>query len=190
MSEDQSRIDRILDILDTGDQSSNEVGEYVDTDMCGRCGLRPPIEDSEFCDGCRAWLLGDVEDPPETEDLLTWFDRQYVSSYPPYRNQHEIAESLVRQGPSYEDVSIRREPTRPQPRRWEIEGTGVVPRPGDVATMEEPVVEELYFVESALRPDHTPNIARRVVHGRVRRVHVEIRNDGITRWVAEVVEER
>ena len=62
-----TRSQKILDVIDAGlqtprpDPSFGEVSETV-YDVCVRCG-RAPFEESEFCEGCRAFLLGDGDDP-------------------------------------------------------------------------------------------------------------------------------
>lgn len=66
---DKTRIDRVLDVIDTGlqtpmpDPSFGEISPRVST-RCARCDYRDPGDDSEFCDACRAYLLGDAPEPP------------------------------------------------------------------------------------------------------------------------------
>jgi hypothetical protein len=62
-----SRVDRILESLDTGLQSSNEVQYYGDTyDYCWRC-LKVETVGGSACDKCVAWMSCETdEDPVET----------------------------------------------------------------------------------------------------------------------------
>lgn len=72
--------DRILDLIDAGLQSSTEAGQSLgDPDLCARCQHTPHADDSDFCAGCRAYLLGDSDvdtrQPPDnTERLLLLSD--------------------------------------------------------------------------------------------------------------------
>lgn len=62
-------IDKILDIIDAGLQSSPEIG-YGHTDTsrnsCARCQLNEPVEGGDLCIGCRRFLLGDSDEDPKT----------------------------------------------------------------------------------------------------------------------------
>lgn len=60
----RDRTERILEILDQGIGSSAEDGYgAIIPDRCARCVRRDPVEDSDFCGPCRAFLLGDGPDP-------------------------------------------------------------------------------------------------------------------------------
>lgn len=78
------RITKILDVLDTGLQSSPESDMYRDVapivhDGCTRCrGVQ--AEDSEFCAGCRSFLLGDSDvDPTAPRNQFETFREQFPS---------------------------------------------------------------------------------------------------------------
>ena len=61
------RVDRILDVIDAGLQSSPEAsyGEISYGDKtCVRCRSTDLEPSGEFCGPCRAFLLGDSEDDP------------------------------------------------------------------------------------------------------------------------------
>lgn len=62
-------IDKILDTIDAGLQSSPEIG-YGHTDtsrnFCARCQLNEPVEGGDLCIGCRRFLLGDSDEDPKT----------------------------------------------------------------------------------------------------------------------------
>lgn len=62
-------VDRILDLIDAGLQSSPEAGYGTDhqPDACARCQEHPPVEDGDLCDGCRTFLLGDSDSDPREE---------------------------------------------------------------------------------------------------------------------------
>lgn len=60
--------DRILAAIDAGMQTSPESDVYVDVapailDVCVRCQRRDRDGDSDWCEPCRAFLLGDAPDP-------------------------------------------------------------------------------------------------------------------------------
>lgn len=58
-----SRVDKVLELIDGGLQSSSERGYVsVAVDRCPRCVSREPCDGSEFCGPCRAFLLGDGPD--------------------------------------------------------------------------------------------------------------------------------
>ena len=59
-------IDRILDVLDVGLQTSDEHGYGTDLngDACARCQRHEPAEGGDLCTGCRAFLLGDTNEDP------------------------------------------------------------------------------------------------------------------------------
>lgn len=61
-----AEVDRILDILDVGLQTSAEHGYGTDRDagQCARCQCHEPMPDGDLCAGCRAFLLGDSDDDP------------------------------------------------------------------------------------------------------------------------------
>lgn len=59
------RADRILDLIDTGLQHSHEPAmPLAPAGRCTRCQHHPADVDSDFCDGCRAFLLGDSDQDP------------------------------------------------------------------------------------------------------------------------------
>jgi hypothetical protein len=59
-------VDRILDILDVGLQTSAEHGYGTDdrNGLCARCQRNDPMPEGDLCAGCRAFLLGDSDDDP------------------------------------------------------------------------------------------------------------------------------
>jgi hypothetical protein len=59
-------VDRILDVIDAGLQSSTEMGYGSDRwpDRCVRCQEATPAESGDLCAGCRAFLLGDSDVDP------------------------------------------------------------------------------------------------------------------------------
>jgi hypothetical protein len=64
-------LDRILDIIDAGLQSSPEADMYSDVapsvgSGCVRCPATEVAEGGDLCDGCRAFLLGDTDTDPAT----------------------------------------------------------------------------------------------------------------------------
>jgi thiol-disulfide isomerase/thioredoxin len=69
------RLDRALSALDVGLQESPESHVYGDvapvvTDVCVRCERRDRFGDSDWCEPCRAYLLGDTD----TDPMLSWDD--------------------------------------------------------------------------------------------------------------------
>lgn len=71
-------VDRILDIIDGGlqtpkpDPTFGEVSPR-NVEECARCSKRQLAEDSDFCDACRAYLLGDSETAPPTVTTIERF---------------------------------------------------------------------------------------------------------------------
>jgi hypothetical protein len=64
-----ARPQDIIDLIDVGLQTpapDPTYGEVSPTNQetCARCH-RPPADESDWCEGCRAFLLGDREDPRE-----------------------------------------------------------------------------------------------------------------------------
>ena len=64
-------VDRILDVLDVGLQTSTETGYGTDHDAerCARCQRHDPAEGGDLCPGCRAFLLGDSDDDPTASQM-------------------------------------------------------------------------------------------------------------------------
>lgn len=63
---DVSQLDRVLDLLDTGLQSTTEpsFGSDHDPEDCARCQRRPTIDTGDLCASCRAFLVGASDDDP------------------------------------------------------------------------------------------------------------------------------
>ena len=63
------RLERVLAILDAGEQSSPEPGYGTDMrpGFCARCQRHEPAPNGELCGGCRAFLLGDTDEDPGDE---------------------------------------------------------------------------------------------------------------------------
>jgi hypothetical protein len=62
-----SRAQKIVDLIDVGLQTPAPDPTYgevspINRETCARCH-RPPADESDWCEGCRAFLLGDREDP-------------------------------------------------------------------------------------------------------------------------------
>lgn len=62
--------DEALRVIDVGLQSSPESDMYSDvapviSGRCSRCDRREPVESSDFCEPCRAYLLGDAPEPAD-----------------------------------------------------------------------------------------------------------------------------
>lgn len=63
----KTSTDRILRAIDGGLQSSTETASTEPLDdpaACVRCTDRQPVEGSDFCGPCRAWMLGDSANDP------------------------------------------------------------------------------------------------------------------------------
>lgn len=60
------RLDKILDTIDGGLQSTTEMPTSypMDTSLCVSCCAAPPAEDSSWCEPCRARLLDESLPPP------------------------------------------------------------------------------------------------------------------------------
>lgn len=60
------RLERVLELLDTGTQSSPEPGYGTDwrPQLCARCQRHDPMPDGDLCEGCRAFLLDDTDEDP------------------------------------------------------------------------------------------------------------------------------
>ncbi|MGH9032874.1 MAG: hypothetical protein ACRDZV_12170 [Acidimicrobiia bacterium] len=102
-------VDRIVDLIDDAFQSSDEGGHTWagDPDLCTRCTEYPPGEASDFCAGCRAFLLGDSDDDPAAvaraiEDVVgraLWITVQFTISIEAFgaamqRVAEQIAEDM------------------------------------------------------------------------------------------------
>lgn len=61
-----TQVDSILDVIDAGLQSSSDHGYGTDhrPEACARCQRHDPVEGGDLCEGCRAFLLGDVDEDP------------------------------------------------------------------------------------------------------------------------------
>lgn len=67
----ESALDRALAALDAGLQRSAEPADSVgDLTRCARCLDEPRATESEFCAGCRAYLLREELDVPVDADTL------------------------------------------------------------------------------------------------------------------------
>ena len=63
--------DRIIDLIDAGLGQSAEGGYgEIHPESCARCVRRDPAEGSDFCEPCRAFLLGDGPDPTDDRYAL------------------------------------------------------------------------------------------------------------------------
>jgi hypothetical protein len=73
-----SAIDRVLEVLDVGTQSSTETGltpdgwgaPERDDDACSRCQHAPAAEGRDLCVGCRDFLLEDSDVDPARDRSL------------------------------------------------------------------------------------------------------------------------
>lgn len=66
----ESALDRVLEVLDAGPQSSSETGARLgDPHRCARCLATDRAPQSEFCAECRAFLLEDSTEDPVKEEL-------------------------------------------------------------------------------------------------------------------------
>lgn len=64
----KSALDRALEALDSGAQVSPETGEGLgDPTRCARCLRAERAEGSEFCAGCRAFILEDSNEDPAAD---------------------------------------------------------------------------------------------------------------------------
>lgn len=73
-------VDRILDLIDTGLQHSHEPAmPLAPPGRCTRCQHHPADADSDFCDGCRAFLLGDSDQDPKTSPAALFSFDQVIS---------------------------------------------------------------------------------------------------------------
>ena len=64
-----SRVDRILETIETGLQHSNEVQYYGDTyDYCWRC-LKTETVGGRACDKCVAWMSCESDEDPAATDF-------------------------------------------------------------------------------------------------------------------------
>lgn len=63
------RLERVLNALDAGDQSSAETsyGTDLDPTRCARCQHHDPAPQGDLCGGCRTFLLGDTDDDPRAD---------------------------------------------------------------------------------------------------------------------------
>lgn len=94
-------VDRILDLIDAGLQSSPEVGmELAEPGWCTRCTRLPVADDSEFCPTCRAYLLGDIDEPrSELTDMLDQIMEGVV------RRTNQLAMDALLYGNAYTDLT-------------------------------------------------------------------------------------
>jgi len=77
------RADRILEVLDSGLQASTETGFGTDRapDACARCQLHAPVKGGDLCEGCRAFLLGDVDDDPAHRAIEEYIYAEFAGRF-------------------------------------------------------------------------------------------------------------
>lgn len=94
-------VDRILDLIDAGLQTSSEVGlELAEPGWCTRCTRLPVADGSEFCPTCRGYLLGDIDEPrSELTDMLDQIMEGVV------RRSNQLAMDALLYGNAYTDLT-------------------------------------------------------------------------------------
>jgi hypothetical protein len=86
----------IIDLIDVGLQTPAPDPTYGEVspsnrESCARCH-RPPANDSDWCEGCRAYLLGDRDDPREELRAGAW--PEYMQGRWPTSGDAPAADSL------------------------------------------------------------------------------------------------
>lgn len=81
----QRRVDRVLELLDNATQESPEAsyGTDFDRDLCARCQCEAHADESDFCEGCRSFLLGDTDVDPREVSAHGYARQNYLSLYTP-----------------------------------------------------------------------------------------------------------
>lgn len=95
-----STIDRIIDVLDAGLQSSGDHGYGYDVgpDTCARCQRNALGDTGDFCTGCREFLLGDTDVDPSVQTreqaVLDWRARNPEPAWLRLRREYDTQSKI------------------------------------------------------------------------------------------------